>query len=54
MMVALQLPLWGKALCEYPVFLVRKMGRAIHDRETFEINTRESVTIDIAVPIGFI
>ena len=22
MMVALQLPLWGKALCEYPAFLV--------------------------------
>lgn len=53
-MVALQLPFWGKAVCEYPAFLGLVRGWAIHDRETFETNTRESVTIDIAVPIGFI
>ena len=30
------------------------LGRAIRDRKTFEINTREVLTIDNLVPIGFI
>ena len=45
MTVALQLPLWGKALCEYPSFLVnqsvgnvgvgdlRELSASIHARE---------------------
>ena len=53
-LVSVAASFWGKALCEYPDFLVRKKGRAIYDRETFETDTRESVTIDIAVPINFI
>jgi hypothetical protein len=57
-MVALQLPLWGKALCKYPAFLVNqdtgKCRWALLASETFETNTREVLTIDNLVPIGFI
>ena len=57
-MVALQLPLWGKALSKYPAFLVNQgvgsVGWALLAPETFETNTREELTIDNSVPIGFI
>jgi hypothetical protein len=41
---------WGKALCEYPAFLGLGDSRA----QGFEIITREILTIDNLVPIGFI
>ena len=42
---------WGKAVVvSTPLF----WGRAIRGSETFGTNTRESLTIDKLVPIGFI
>jgi hypothetical protein len=50
-LVSVAASFWGKAVVvSTPLF----WGWAIRDRETFETNTRESVTIDIVVPIGFI
>ena len=58
MMVALQLPLWGKALCEYPAFLVNQsvgnVGVGASRVRGFEIITREILTIGNQKPIGFI
>ena len=54
-LVSVAASFWGKAVVvSTPFFLGSGEGGAIRDRETFETNTRESASIDIAVPIGFI
>jgi len=54
-LVSVAASFWGKTVVvSTPLFWGWVRGRAIRDRETFETNTRESASIDIAVPIGFI
>jgi hypothetical protein len=49
-LVSVAASFWGKALCEYPVFLGVGDSRV----RGFEIITREILTIENQKPIGFI